>query len=148
MGCWLVVTRWRAARSDDHAHAHHHHHGSEHHHHHAGAAAKPGRRGVILLGVSGGLLPCPSALIVLLAAISLHRVAFGLLLIVAFSTGLALVLVGIGLALARGPSLLRHVTRQRVLTAARAARLLSVGSALVVCVAGLGLFSQALPSVR
>ena len=43
------------------------------------------------------LLPCPSALVVLLAAISLHRVAFGLVLIVAFSLGLALTITGIGL---------------------------------------------------
>ena len=49
------------------------------------------------MGVSGGLLPCPSALVVLLAAISLHRVAFGLVLIVAFSLGLALTITGIGL---------------------------------------------------
>ena len=148
MGCWLVVARWRSvARLHDHGHAHHHRHESEHHHHHE-PEARTGRRGVVLLGVSGGLLPCPSALIVLLAAISLHRVAFGLLLIVAFSSGLALVLVGIGVALAHGPSLLQRLPRQRVLSATRAARLLSVGSAVIVCVAGLGLFTQALPSVR
>lgn len=49
------------------------------------------------VGISGGILPCPTALVVLLAAISLHRVAFGLLLIVAFSIGLAAVVSGIGL---------------------------------------------------
>ena len=54
-------------------------------------------RGLFAVGVSGGLLPCPSALVVLLAAISLHRVAFGLLLIVAFSLGLALSITGVGL---------------------------------------------------
>ena len=48
-------------------------------------------RSLLAVGVSGGLLPCPSALVVLLAAISLHRLAFGLVLIVAFSVGLALV---------------------------------------------------------
>ena len=47
--------------------------------------------------ISGGLLPCPTALVVLLAAISLHRVAYGLVLIVAFSVGLAAVVTGIGL---------------------------------------------------
>ena len=55
-------------------------------------------RSLFAVGVSGGLLPCPSALVVLLAAISLHRVAFGLLLILAFSAGLALTITGIGLA--------------------------------------------------
>ena len=54
-------------------------------------------RSLFAVGVSGGLLPCPSALVVLLAAISLHRVAFGLLLIVAFSLGLALSITGVGL---------------------------------------------------
>ena len=54
-------------------------------------------RSLLAVGISGGLLPCPSALVVLLAAISLHRVAFGLLLIVAFSLGLALTITGVGL---------------------------------------------------
>ena len=48
------------------------------------------------LGVTGGIVPCPAALVVLLSAISLHRVAFGLYLIVAFSLGLAVVLISIG----------------------------------------------------
>ena len=56
-----------------------------------------GMRGLVAVGISGGILPCPTALVVLLAAISLHRVAFGLLLIVAFSVGLASVISGIGL---------------------------------------------------
>jgi nickel/cobalt transporter (NicO) family protein len=64
---------------------HHHHHDHEH-------------RGLLAVGVSGGILPCPSALVVLLAAISLHRIAFGLVLIVAFSAGLALAITGVGLA--------------------------------------------------
>ena len=72
------------------AHARAHHHGHEHHHH--------SRRSLLAVGVSGGLLPCPSALVVLLAAISLHRLAFGLVLIVAFSVGLALSITGIGMA--------------------------------------------------
>jgi nickel/cobalt transporter (NicO) family protein len=172
MGCWLVFARSRAAtrrhRLDhDHHHAHaydhaghlfHRHHTHDTHahshehepsQHHAGTQPEQlGRRGVVLLGVSGGLLPCPSALIVLLAAISLHRVALGLLLIVAFSTGLALVLVGIGLVVAHGASLLQRVPRLGLLTATRAARLVPIGSALIVCLAGLGLFTQALPGVR
>jgi ABC-type nickel/cobalt efflux system permease component RcnA len=72
-----------------HSRRHHHHHHHDHDHDH--------RRGLLAVGISGGLLPCPSALVVLLAAISLHRVGFGLLLIVAFSLGLASVITGIGL---------------------------------------------------
>jgi ABC-type nickel/cobalt efflux system permease component RcnA len=56
-------------------------------------------RSLVGLGLFGGMIPCPSAIVVMLSAIALHRVAFGLLLIVAFSLGLAAVLVAIGFAL-------------------------------------------------
>ena len=49
------------------------------------------------LGISGGIVPCPAALVVLLSAVSMQRTGFGLLLIVAFSVGLAAVLIAIGL---------------------------------------------------
>lgn len=52
---------------------------------------------LLTLGITGGMVPCPAALVVLLGAISLHRVGFGLFLIVAFSLGLAAVLITIGL---------------------------------------------------
>jgi ABC-type nickel/cobalt efflux system permease component RcnA len=83
VGVGVAVLR---ARLHTQRHRHHHH---RHDHEH--------RRGLLAVGISGGLLPCPSALVVLLAAISLHRVGFGLLLIVAFSLGLASVITGIGL---------------------------------------------------
>jgi ABC-type nickel/cobalt efflux system permease component RcnA len=51
----------------------------------------------VALGVTGGIIPCPAALVVLLSALTWHRVSFGLLLIVAFSIGLAIVLIAIGL---------------------------------------------------
>ena len=89
IGVSVLATRWRHARAHTHGHAHHHHH-----HDHETA---PSFRSLFAVGVSGGLLPCPSALVVLLAAISLHRVAFGLLLIVAFSLGLALSITAVGL---------------------------------------------------
>jgi nickel/cobalt exporter len=56
---------------------------------------------LLLLGITGGALPCPSALVVMLSAIALHRVGFGLALITAFSLGLAAVLTGIGLLVVR-----------------------------------------------
>ena len=56
---------------------------------------------LVALGVSGGMVPCPSALVVLLSAVALGRVAFGLILIVAFSLGLAMVLIVIGLLILR-----------------------------------------------
>ena len=54
-------------------------------------------RGLLALGVTGGIVPCPAALVVLLSALSLNRAGFGLFLIVAFSAGLAAVLVSFGL---------------------------------------------------
>ena len=108
-----------------------------------------GRGGLLALGISSGIIPCPSALVVLLAAISLHRVAFGIAMIVAFSAGLASTLTAIGLALAGGLPLLLRVRRAghaRIMT--RAVRLVPVASALVVTVAGLGLTIQAIPGVR
>ncbi len=96
-----------------HDHHHHHHHSHEHHHsnhghphrHHShlpplGTDEAPVTWSSLLaLGISGGLLPCPSALVVLLSAIALGRTGFGLLLVSAFSLGLAGVLTGIGLLL-------------------------------------------------
>jgi nickel/cobalt exporter len=56
-------------------------------------------KSLFILGITGGIVPCPAALVVLLGALALHRVAFGLFLIVAFSVGLAAVLIGFGLAM-------------------------------------------------
>lgn len=93
--------------SDDHdretAHAHadsgRHSHGPGQPLHHHGLPEGPvTARTLLALGISGGIVPCPSALVVLLSAIALHRILFGLLLIVSFSLGLAAVLVGIGIA--------------------------------------------------
>ena len=97
-------------------------------------------RSLLALGVSGGLLPCPSALVVLLGAIALHRVAFGLLLIVAFSLGLAAVLVGIGLLLVYARQLFGRVE----VGSGLAPRLVPVASALVIVAAGVALTAQAL----
>ena len=85
----------RHAHPHDHAHEGDHGHPRAHdgHHHHDGTASL---RELLTLGVSGGIVPCPAALVVLLSAVSMNRVGFGLLLIVAFSAGLAAVLVGIG----------------------------------------------------
>lgn len=84
----------------DHDHGHTHSYGlfgRPHHHHHHLPEGPVTVRGLIALGISGGIVPCPSALVVLLSAIALHRVAFGMLLITAFSLGLAAVLVALGL---------------------------------------------------
>src|SRR5439155_25303632 len=95
----LVVAIGAAVFRSRFRHRHPHTAGHDHHGHASGPGPETGptRGSLIAVGISGGLLPCPSALVVLLAAISLHRVAFGMLLIVAFSAGLALSITGIGL---------------------------------------------------
>ncbi|XVV08434.1 hypothetical protein ACQP2X_26690 [Actinoplanes sp. CA-131856] len=71
--------------------------GRHHHHDH-----RPGRGSLAAMGASGGLLPCPEALGILILAVGLNRTALGLGMILAFSAGLAAVLVGLGLALVLG----------------------------------------------
>jgi len=74
--------------------AHHHGDGRVHTH----VPEEIGAGGLIALGASGGLVPCPSALVLLLTSVSLGRVGLGLTLLVAFSAGLAVVLTAVGLA--------------------------------------------------
>jgi nickel/cobalt exporter len=137
VGIGAAVLRSRLRRRGSHAHGHHHH---DHHHHPAPDALSV--RSLLAVGVSGGLLPCPSALVVLLAAISLHRVAFGLVLIVAFSAGLALTITGIGLVAVLARSTFRRIGFDGALV-----RLLPAASALVILAAGLAMTVRALPKV-
>ena len=101
-----------------------------------------GFRGLLAVGVSGGLIPCPTALVVLLAAISLHRVAFGLVLIVAFSVGLAAVISGDRAGRDRRP---RPFSRMRLDGAV--VRALPTVSALVILAVGVAMTARALPAV-
>ncbi|MGE0495029.1 MAG: sulfite exporter TauE/SafE family protein [Vulcanimicrobiota bacterium] len=89
-----------AASLEGHHHlGHHHAEGNPPSHPHQPEVAKKVSGWALLsLGISGGLVPCPDALLVLLSAIALNRLAFGLLVLVAFSLGLAAVLVAIGVA--------------------------------------------------
>jgi ABC-type nickel/cobalt efflux system permease component RcnA len=133
-----------------HEHRHHHDHEQSDGWHSHGPFGRPHRhlpdggeevtlKGLLTLGVSGGLLPCPSALVVLLSAIALHRVGFGLLLIVAFSLGLAGVLTGIGLLLAYARRL-----ADRLPVDSGALRFLPVISACAVALMGLAVAVQSL----
>jgi ABC-type nickel/cobalt efflux system permease component RcnA len=65
----------------------------------AGEAKIVSLKSLFVLGITGGIVPCPAALVVLLGALAIHRIAFGMFLIVAFSVGLAAVLVSFGLAM-------------------------------------------------
>ncbi len=136
----------------DHAHEHHHDHAHDHHHDHEhapGALVHDHGDGhvhshvpdgdvsmgsLIALGASGGLVPCPSALVLLLSAIALGRVGLGLGLLVAFSLGLAGVLMAIGLIVLYAKHLLPDSER----TSQHAVfRLLPVASAAIIVCVGL-----------
>jgi ABC-type nickel/cobalt efflux system permease component RcnA len=122
VGVGLAVLRSRAKP--------HHHHGHDHDHHH---------RGIVAMGVSAGLIPCPSALVVLLGAIAQHEVALGLLLITTFSLGLAATLTALGLLV---------VKAARLPIPARAARVLPALSAAAIVVVGVVLTAQAIGVIR
>lgn len=130
--CRLRLVRGAALGAHAHAHPHHHihayphHHGHAHSHDHGPAPAGNGPlswRGLLALATAGGLLPSPSAVLVLLAAVSLGRVGLGLTLIAAFSVGLAAVLTGVGLALLYGRGV---VERRHGRRGGRGARLLAL----------------------
>ncbi len=148
VGLGLFAQRLRAilgVSEDDHSHG-----GRTHSHLPPGAKGEPVTwRSLLTLGISGGLLPCPSALIVLLSAIALHRVAYGIVLVVAFSAGLAAVLTGIGVALARGLPLVQRLPRpSRLGSLMRLTRFVSAGAALIITLVGVGLTLQALPQLK
>jgi ABC-type nickel/cobalt efflux system permease component RcnA len=84
-----------------HRHPHGHGHNDHHHHHDHVAAGRPlGRRGLVVLGLAGGLVPSPSAVVVLLGGIALGQAWFGVALVVAYGLGMAATLTGVGLLLA------------------------------------------------
>ncbi len=132
------VREWRGRRISDHRHhdhGHSHSHGHGHDHDHALSL-----RRLLGIGVSGGIVPCPTALVVLLAAISLHRVGYGLVLILAFSLGLAAAMTAIGLV-----AVTAKRTFERVDFNGGVVRLLPAFSALVVLGLGLAMTVRALP---
>jgi nickel/cobalt exporter len=87
----------------EHPHAHDHSHGPGGHTHVPDEISWPG---LVALGASGGLVPCESALVLLLTAIALRRVGLGLVLLISFSLGLALVLMAIGVLVIYAKNLL------------------------------------------
>ena len=131
VGVGAAVLAGRARHAHAHRDGHHHHHGEDH-----------DRRGLLAVGISGGLLPCPSALVVLLAAISLHRVAFGMLLVLAFSAGLALAITAVGLIAVLAKSAFRRFDG-----GGRVLAVLPAVSALVIVLAGIAMVARALPRV-
>lgn len=144
VGAGLLLRRLRRGRpahehQHDHAHGHGHGHGHPHHHH----LPRAGSWRVVGMGFAGGLVPSPSALVVLLGATALGRVWFGVLLVVAYGLGMAAALVGAGALLVRARPRLDAWARAggRMGTAVRALPVLTAGGLLV---GGLSLATRAL----
>ena len=96
---------------------------------------------LLTLGISGGLVPCPSAMVLLLAAVALNKTAYGTLLVVAFSVGLAITLTAVGIAFLYARDRFRKPT-----AGARWPQLLPILSAGMITVLGIGLCYAALKS--
>jgi nickel/cobalt transporter (NicO) family protein len=126
-----------------HPHGHHHDHPHPHPHDHVVAGRPLGRRGLVALGLAGGLVPSPSAVVVLLGGIALGQAWFGIALVVAYGLGMAATLTGVGLLLAR---LRTRLDRRLQLPAgsllSRIGRLLPATSAAVIVLVGIGLAAQ------
>lgn len=100
-------------------------------------------RSLIPLAISGGLVPCPDAIAILIIAATINRVAFGLSLIVAFSLGLAVVLIAVGLLIVQGRKLF-----ERLRWFNRAAVVMPVFSAVIVLAAGIVLSVGAVGNIQ
>ncbi|MFE2037708.1 hypothetical protein ACFXBB_31610 [Streptomyces scopuliridis] len=171
LGTVLVVTAVRALRTGQpaahwhhgHSHAHDHEHapapahGHEHGHGHTHAPGddhshgtdrgKPRRSGLPTLlgvGLAGGLVPSPSALVVLLGAVALSRTSFGVLLVVSYGLGMALTLTAAGLLLAGGGSRLAALGERRLPALRRYTPYGTVLTALAVLTVGIGLTLRSL----
>jgi nickel/cobalt transporter (NicO) family protein len=149
VGIGAAVLRKRVVKATGHRpQATGHSHGHDHHHDHhpadGGLRSADGLswKGLIGLGASAGLIPCPSALVVLLGAISQHQIALGLLLITMFSLGLAATLTGLGLAVVYA----RRLTA-RINVSSRLVTALPALSALVIVGAGCLLTAHAVPQI-
>src|SRR3954454_1156918 len=128
VGVGAGVLRKRIARARNERHHHHHHHAPE----------RITARGLVAMGASAGLIPCPSALVVLLGAVAQHQIGLGLVLITAFSLGLAATLTGLGILVVRAA---------RVPLPPRFATVVPALSAALIVIVGIVMTAKALPPV-
>jgi nickel/cobalt exporter len=158
IGAWLAlgcVRRLRAEHRyarhhahrhpDDHDHDHGHGHGHAHDHDHE--PSLPGLRGILALGIAGGLVPSTAALVLLLAAVAAGQPAYGLGMALAFGVGMAAVLTGLGLAIVQGRDRLGNRLARwgaRRIAIAPLASVMPWAIALVVLAGGILLTGQAL----
>ncbi len=140
LGGYLVWTRSRAWRHGRlHAHGHEHAHGRDHSDHVVVLRqdGRLSREGILTLAFAGGILPAPSALLAMLAAIQAHRVVYGLALVAAFSVGLACALLGVGIGALRARDAIARRASDRVALA------LPFISAVAIVIAGLVIAGRA-----
>ena len=140
VGASVLSQRLRSRGNQHHPHDHEHGH-ADHQHTHGHDDALTSK-GILGVGIAAGLLPCPSALVVLLSAIALHRIALGLALIVAFSTGLAATITAIGLA-----AVLARRSFGRLSLDGPVVRALPAVSAALILIVGLVITARAVPGV-
>jgi nickel/cobalt transporter (NicO) family protein len=131
----------------DHDHDHHEHSHGGHTHSHLPPEAVSWRS-LFALGVSGGLIPCPSALVLLLSAIAVGQVAYGMLLVVSFSLGLAVVLTGLGLLLIYSKHLFVKLPMQKWGSLTRLAKVVPTVTAMLITLIGIGISLQALGQIK
>ena len=161
LGIWLFAGHVKRLGGHGHPHHHHHHgdhdhghhdhghhdhgdhdhgHEEDHHHHghgHTHSHEIPDRvtlGSLLALGISGGIVPCHGALVILLLAVALHRIAFGLLLLLAFSFGLAAVLIAIGVLMVKARPLVDRFSGD-----SKWIQRLPLVSSVVIIVVGLGI---------
>ena len=147
IGLNLFISRLRNSEHHHHHDGEHHHHEHEHehhHHHHLPSNTPVTWRNLLALGISGGLVPCPSALVLLLSAIAIGRVGFGLSLVLAFSLGLAFVLTALGLLLIYAK---QRFEKLQLPKPQRLLRILPALSGFIISLIGLGITTQALIEV-
>lgn len=127
-----------------HSHGHSHHHGDGHTHSHAPAevSTRTGFWGLLSLGISGGIVPCVDALVGLLFAISLNKLVWGIIILCAFSLGLAAVLVAIGVLMVVAKPFIGRFTGEGIWL-----KRLPIFSAAVVIILGAVLVFKALNDV-
>lgn len=125
---------------DDETHAHNH--SRVLHHVKKVTPSSISLKSLFVLGITGGIVPCPAALVVLLGALAFHRLLFGLFLIVAFSFGLAAVLIGFGLAMVYAGRFMSGFGNRGPVTE----RWLPLASSAVITIVGVTLTLQSLAS--
>jgi nickel/cobalt exporter len=152
LGGWMIVYRVRSAHhhhgnGHDHGHDHDHDHNHDHDHGHShDVVVEPRQRPsfgqLITLGISGGIVPCPAALAVLLAATTFGTFLRGVSLVIVFSIGMAAALVAIGIAMV-------HASRfaGKYVTESRWTKVVPVISAIIITLVGVGLTIKALVEV-